>query len=414
MEGVPISTNPLITKLPDHQVTFVHSAPLNNTTRHAMSLQHLSFNLSPSFESNNTLYDEIGPPRGLLPDIMRGSHDYVNRWQFTLQSDSTDASYVLPPSDAHQGSQELSCCIEMPPHVDDTDDITSDNDAGDNTGSDGSVWFNQHSPLIVSQSNVPWQGNDTLDCTPDADPPEADVLINIEECSESVCLSQDLPEVYSEGESDDSNSNCCVIVRENDSSILQRNTLDGQMFELNLECAGNDDSLLNSRFLSDSRTLHSDSSPTENRLTFCQNPPIHISSICDLPVHLPKNTKPLSPNDSDNSRSSSSTSGCTDVSKYSGDYDRDPAYMRLLLNRARPLLRPLPTSPEFMNGDFSAEVRADSGTESLYREPAPLVPLTDKDIAYQHSNNNIYKSLNNLSLEPESIYMQSSLSPPSS
>ncbi len=392
MEGnTPISTRS--SKLPDHQVTMIPSAPFNDTTGHAMSLQHLAFNLGPSFESNSTLYDEIGPPEGLLPDIVRGSHDYVNRWQFTLQSDSTDASYVLP-SDA-QGSQELSFCIQTPVHNrhDDNDDILSDNGVGYNMGSistDGSVWFGQHSPRIVSQSNAPWQDDNTID-----------VMINIEECSESVCLSQELPEVYSDGESDDSSS-CCMVVCESDSLDLQQNTLNGQIFELNLDCNRLDNSLLNSRFLSDSRILHEEHpASTENSISFHQTLPIDIGSTCELPTHLPGNTERLSPNDSDNSRSSS-TSGCTDVSKYSGDYDRDPAYMSLLLNR----IRPSPTSPDFMNSCFD-EVRADSGMESYYREPIPLTLLThgNRIALYQHDN--IYKSLNSLSLEPESIYIQS-------
>ena len=391
------------------------SVPVQSSSN-AISLQHLTFNLGSVYVSNNTLYDEIGPPEG-YPDIPRGSHDYVNYPQFTLQSSRTSDAYTLPP-DTRSSGGNLSCYIEMSSSSNAVD-LNQGNTIPNNStlktmSTTSNLWFGRHSPLLVVSQSDP-QGHNDNGTFGDGDlfsfsPQEPS------ETSGSVFLGEELGDDFSEGESGENSSqtvSCCLIIQERSTEpdpLVQVNTLSGQKISLGttattslIDNDDNDDdddqnsfySQQNSALLSHDTQLTGNSSCLTNRET-CDD---SLLPLCRISTDLLA--------DNDNSRSSSSSSGCTDISKYSGDYDRDPAYMRMLLSRVRPHPLGQANPNELVNNDATGEIRADSGMESLYTT-LPLSPDDGSkgDCLPPHSSSSIYKSLNNLTLEPESQYMQ--------
>ena len=409
-----------VSTLPQHAVTFVQSAPDSGTSGFATSLQHLSFNLGPSFESNNTLYDEIGPPEGSgLPDIRRGSHDYVNTWQFTVSDSTSAASGSALPQDTSSSNENLSCGIEMPiqlanPNCQNGKIVANDVVVGtDGTMSTADLWFGNNSPIVISQGpHHPWEEGDNTD---DGTFGNRNVFlfspVESSQTSGSMFFMEELPEDFSEDESEDDTSlndsttdASCIVVRESHfPNSLPVNTLNGQSFELSSTSPVRSSKPLLSGLDSSESSTSSSTELVEHSLS-CREPlPMTCTGTQESPSSSNKSLG--EEREGDNSRSSSSSSGCTDISKYSGDYDRDPAYMRLLLSRMGVGL----TTPGTLNDEFSGgEVRADSGMESLYTEAtASLPPAVTNSMGNITStgSNGQYKSLNNLTLEPDSLYM---------
>lgn len=412
------STDDLPGTTTSHSV--IRSGPINRTgSSYAMSLQHLAFNLS-SFQSSNTIYDEIDAP-GLMAevDIARESHDYVNGNQrYTLMSDATNQSNAIPPNT--QDSEDLSCCIEGTPehllynnhqndtnsestasesssHIDDdamTTTLESDTTTITTTG--GDEWYGtSNSPLaIVPQSagNIPWGDGST----------NPDTLDNQELFLPSLSPSVSYHSVSSEGQGfleyeDDQTSGSATgqqLPITQSTSVEPTNTLSGQTFGLTTPISNTNSGqmgvAIDSRFIGASSTIKS------MNLLF---PNVANDLTKDDSFGL---------NNTNDSRSSSATSGCTDISKYSGDYDRDPAYMRLILSRVRPRL-PGHTSLEVSNEDLrEQEVRADSGMESLYTDPTVV---THPSSMLHTNSSDLYKSLNSLTMDPETLYSVPSLKP---
>ena len=421
--GLDTSTFPLST-LPQNQLSFIHSAPAASPTgNHAASLQHLSFNLGPSFQSNSTLYDEIGPPSISrdAPDIRRHSLDYVNRWQFTVESDSSSSSYAIPPDaywdeTSHIEESGTSCitdrtCVDAVVTV--TDDSEGSMSSATTTSTTSCMWLS-NTPITIAQCDrSPWGHRDTFG--------DGGIFplspLESSEVSRSPLSSEDLPEGFSESETDDNSllsSIPCVVVRESHTpSDQNKNTLSGQTFELDsndcriqLPVPESPPTLHNfSPFFPNSST--SKIITRENEREYLQTPP--NCSRGDSPPDMDESLLDSRGTDGDNSRSSSSSSGCTDISKYSGDYDRDPAYMRLLLGQVRPLL-PGNASPEMLSEDYNGQQRADSGMDSLYREglsPTGGVPVSTciGNLYRSTHSSGHYKSLNNLTLDAESMYV---------
>ena len=86
--------------------------------------------------------------------------------------------------------------------------------------------------------------------------------------------------------------------------------------------------------------------------------------------------------------SSSSSSGCTDLSKYSGDYERDPDYMKALADK-------MLASPD------SERTGVDSGLDGIYSPLSPYTNQNEKQLLWQSMG---YKSLDNLTKNPTPIY----------
>ncbi len=419
-----------LSTLPQNQLSFIHSAPAGTPPgNHATSLQHLSFNLGPSFQSNSMLYDEIGPPSSacVAPDIRRHSLDYVNRWQFTLESDSSSSSYAIPPdayyetnSNSSHTEQSGTNCINDRTGVDAIVTVTDDSEGSMSsvatTTTTSCMWLSNTPVTITQCDRSPWGHRDTFGdggmfpLSP----------LESSEVSRSPLSSEDLPEGFSESETDENSSLSsipCVVVHESHTpSDQNKNTLSGQTFELDSnDCVRE---RIQPPVPESPPTLHhfppffpiARNSSTSKITRQDEREYLQTLSNCSRGDSPPDSLLDGRGTDGDNSRSSSSSSGCTDISKYSGDYDRDPAYMRLLLGQVRPLL-PGNASPEMLNEDYNGQERADSGMASLYREalsPTGGLPVSTciGNLYRSTHSSGQYKSLNSLTLEAESMYVR--------
>ena len=108
--------------------------------------------------------------------------------------------------------------------------------------------------------------------------------------------------------------------------------------------------------------------------------------------------------DDGNIRSSSSSSGCTDLSKYSGDYERDPNYMKALLVRRR-VEEEVPHQPGLLSTQERQE-NLDSGMDGLFYSPLLPDDVEEQSWTYSSSSSDTYKSLESLTRNPSPVYMK--------
>lgn len=113
--------------------------------------------------------------------------------------------------------------------------------------------------------------------------------------------------------------------------------------------------------------------------------------------------------------SSSSSSGCTDLSKYSGDYERDPDYMRALVTKminddsqhlvahGQPSLCLNEEEQEERTLNDRDLIGLDSGMDGLY-SGLDSAPSLDQSQLWSSSDD--YKSLENLTRNPSPVYMK--------
>ncbi|XP_019854290.1 PREDICTED: uncharacterized protein LOC100641558 isoform X2 [Amphimedon queenslandica] len=109
--------------------------------------------------------------------------------------------------------------------------------------------------------------------------------------------------------------------------------------------------------------------------------------------------------DDDNLRSSSSSSGCTDLSKYSGDYERDPNYMRALLVR-RGVEEEVPHQRSALSPTQERQENLDSGMDGLFYLPSLPDDVEKQSLTYSSSSSDTYKSLESLTRNPSPVYMK--------
>ena len=384
------------------------------------SLQDITFNLGPTAtlvthhdnEDASTLYDEIGPlsyPTEFQSSTQFRDNIYYNYPATQLTVELSSNAYTLP--DDARSMRELSCCIES------SSPQTNLLVRGDTmaTTCSSSSWFGRQSPLFIMQAVS--NGNESILGSEDG------FSFALEQnnpslLSTSIILQEETPiDNFSGNESEDSysESDSChgnLLIVQNFPEREQANSLSKQKIELSgfengMTIFGSDRSSVDSHdcstdnqrlvpephlgrdsYLFDSSHVPSDSLPTS----------IHLS--LDPSTHLA--TDPSN----NNSRASSSSSGCTDISKYSGDYVRDPDYMRALrnqigLNPTFPEVNRLPDEGEKIVRD----VRLDSGMECLYATPVRLLIEGEEHLTPPTSIND-YKSLDNLTIDPQPIYMQ--------
>lgn len=382
------------------------------------SLQDITFNLGPTAtlathhgnEDASTLYDEIGPlsyPTEFQSSSQFRDNVYYNYPATQLTVELSSNAYTLP-DDAHS-MRELSCCIESSsPQT----NLLARGDTMATTHSSSS-WFGRQSPLFIMQAVS--NGNESILGSEDR------FSFALEQnnpslLSASIILQEETPiDNFSGNESEDSysESDSChgnLLVVQNFQEREQANSLSKQKIELSgfengMTIFGSDRSSVDSHdcsadnqrlvpephlgrnsYLFDSSHVPSDSLPTSIQLS------LHTST------HLTTD-----PSTNNNSRASSSSSGCTDMSKYSGDYARDPDYMRALRNQIglNPTFSEVNRLPD--EGEkIVRDVRLDSGMECLYATP---VGLGEEHLTPPSSIND-YKSLDNLTIDPQPIYMQ--------
>lgn len=107
--------------------------------------------------------------------------------------------------------------------------------------------------------------------------------------------------------------------------------------------------------------------------------------------------------DDGNVRSSSSSSGCTDLSKYSGDYERDPNYMRALLRRG---IEEVPHQRSDLSPTQERQENLDSGMDGLFYLPLLPDDVEEQSLTYSSSSSDTYKSLESLTRNPSPVYMK--------
>ena len=375
------------------------------------SLQDITFNLGPTAtlvthhgnEDASTLYDEIGPlsyPTEFQSSAQFRDNVYYNYPASQLTVELSSNAYTLP-DDAHS-MRELSCCIESSsPQT----NLLARGDTMAITCSSSS-WFGRQSPLFIMQAVS--NGNESILGSEDG------FSFALEQnnpslLSASIILQEETPiDNFSGNESEDSysESDSChsnLLIVQNFQEREQANSLSKQKIEIendmtsvdSHDCSADNQRLVpephlgRDSYLFDSSHVPSDSLPTSIQLSL--HPSTHLTT---------------DPSTNNNSRASSSSSGCTDISKYSGDYARDPDYMRALRNQ----IGPNPTFSEVNRLPDEGEkivrdVRLDSGMECLYATPVGLLIEGEEHLTPPSSISD-YKSLDNLTIDPQPIYMQ--------
>lgn len=411
--------------------TIIHCAPLQHqlNTLKNQSLQDIKFNLGPTVsqcpsDSSLTVYAEVGPPsNNPISDSSSGSPTIISCLPITsgtnpslqlpvnIEGTYSSSAYTLP-DDAYMNTLEQHHFSLLP----DTN----------GTGTLSTTGTSSWSPLLIRQDKVTNTEklltlNPLTHCSR-----STSSLLSVE--NESGDLAIELPIDY---ESDTVSQEDCyysnrIVLQQGPKSDIPRQThsLAEQSFSLSSPLHYHSNEFLATHRTLSSSLLSDVIFSCQPDSSFTQTQPNKFgrqtsdSCLYDESKYPPTPTghyqpvdfsaDPMSDTPPDNSRSSSTSSGCTDLSKYSGDYERDPDYMRGLANK----IMSSSTNPSsFLNDQNTRETGADSGLDGgLY---SPLIhPL----FGFEHTREEErypwqqltsgYKSLDNLTRDPVSTYMK--------
>lgn len=410
--------------------TIIHCAPLQHqlNTLKNQSLQDIKFNLGPTVsqcpsDSSLTVYAEVGPPSSNpISDSSSGSPTIIScvpiasatnpsvQLAENIEGTYSSSAYTLP-DDAYVNTLEQDHFSMLP----DTN----------GTGTLSTTGTSSWSPLLIRQ-DTETNTEKLLALNPlNHCSRSTSSLLSIE--NESSDLAIELP---IDNESDTVSQEDCyysnrIVLQQGPKSDIPRQThsLAEQSFSLSSPLHYH-----SNQFLATHRTLSSSLLSDvifscQPDSSFTQSQPNKFgrqtsdSCLYDESMYPPTPTghyqpvdfsaDPMSDTAPDNSRSSSTSSGCTDLSKYSGNYERDPDYMRGLVNK----IMSSSTNPSFLNDQNIRETGVDSGLDGgLYS------PLTHPLFGFEHTQEEErypwqqltsgYKSLDNLTRDPTSTYMK--------
>ena len=349
------------------QIHQIPQNPLHST------LQNMSINLGPSSMSvSSDIYSEIGPP---LQDSSLNHHEMLrtsppvpprpvtsrqeNLYDVPETDDTrsvTPHTYTLP-ADAREGA---------------TIGSTSRNTTIEHyTSSTGDSWFGRCSPVLVIQQRYSPQA-DILDGIP----------VGINHGSDMSLQTQASSEIHETDTENDDESGVSLesITHEPLEAYLPRDH-SWVMVHLPLAQVQPTTSVslqlplgfLRSSFAEDMRD-------TAELRPGCasESPPSSFTQPSRLLVSNTGNSSP----------SPSTSSGCTDLSKYSGDYERDPLYMERMLQQRAAMVA---TNNELLSS-------AESAIYSPLSPVSPQPPQTSGEFEHRYTPLNCYR------LEPTPAY----------
>lgn len=353
----------------------IHQEPQNPLQS---TLQNVSISLGPgpnapsSLSVGSGIYSEIDPLSIESRDnaMQRDQPPLPPRLQLPTREDNL---YDVPEDDA---SSTLSHTYTLPCDARDeaminTSSVFSDWQHGTDTGDS---WFGRSSPILIHQNQCTNHNDDVLEVVPaginrrlswqsQATFTSQEAVTEEESSTRSISPTHERLEVYlppERGYAPAHSQAAEHAVRSTNGSISSEFSLDFRELPSVLMDSGQ-------------RTLESRSPYPGPSYQANPLPQQSFSHTNRLPVRNEGTGSPVL---------STSSSGCTDLSKYSGDYERDPLYMeRLVRQRATCLLA------ANSNGELS------SGVESA-SSPAPP----------RKANEHHYAALNCNNLDPKSDY----------
>lgn len=318
------------------------------------SLQDVSFNLNSPKSTDFALYTEVGSR--LIDENPNLFYDSENTSSsaMTIYCDQTSVN-VVTESSIH--------------NLDDTcssHDYTLPDDAKIHTQkslSSSSSWSEeQWSPLLIKERN---KGRSA---------PSLQLVSATYTCSlSSESVDIDIPLDDTDTHSDNCYDNL-IVFQQSPQNPISGNSLTRQPFSFG---ANPDD---HNSLLPQSCAPHT---PLSTKSETCTSESIPFSFL--LHNSKPNTLQTVDLVSSHDLCSSSTSSGCTDLSKYSGNYERDPDYMKALADK-------------MLQSPNSERTGVDSGLDGIYSPLSSFMKQTEEQLSWQ------YKSLDNLTMNPPPIY----------
>lgn len=373
----------------DYSVQFqVHQNPPHSSPS---SLQNVAINLGPgapsSFSIGSGIYSEVGPPLvdsrcaemqrerpPVPPRLLTSSAMQENLYDIPECDTRSMGSHTYTlPADARDDTHEslaIDNLIVMPRPNNSADRHHGGCDTGD-------TWFGRRSPLLVFQQ-APQAGcsDDILEVLPFA------------VRSDSFSSQQSCTTTRSDNSDAGSDEESCMSVR----STSPTHEMVDAFLPRTHQSESPEDCSVSPQFPLDYRQVASafteDAGDMVDFRPSYNNPPVcHTDSFPPVRPLCTHTDRKLVSGTGNSSPAPSSSSGCTDLSKYSGDYERDPLYMEVLRQKAA------------MVTTNSKDSELSSGVDCTYSPLSPIPPMVE-------ARENCYTPLNCHKIEPSPAYAQ--------
>lgn len=386
----------------------VHQQPQNTLFSSPSSLQNVAINLGAagpsSFSMGSGIYSEVGPPMLGTRNVEKHCECPPVPPRFPTSTALQENLYDIPECESiisHTYSLPDDARVAMRGSLDTLSDAAqlgnwADTARHDRVEDTGVSLFGRSSPLLVLQQRPEDYLDDILVIFPDA----ARRNSSLSEPSSTYTRSRNASIVWRESEDDDSS----IGTSQSSSSSPTHEMVDTFLPPVPYWGTSESPEELNGSvippFLTEDHQSRSSSPPSassEDALNSADLRPSYVAHpacfTVSFPPALPCSYVHTERNSASNigstSPAPSSSSGCTDLSKYSGDYERDPLYMEKLRQQAAPSA----ASSKEKDSELS------SGVDSTYSPLSPI-PLSPPDQEHH------YTPLDHHRMNPSPVYAQ--------